>query len=264
MKALFTLTPAEAKRLIAKAVVRLPSVRYAYQYGKLAVANGTTNGFVAEELLGVAINKENYTAGVITSGRICVSEIHKIMKPYLFQRGEQVEGTIRDFIKDYRAQDVVIKGANAVDPQGNAGILVGSREGGTIGAVWSILTSVGATLVVPVGLEKLVPFIPANIGIDHFSVSLGMPSGLFPVPGAVVITEIEALILLCDVKATLIAAGGTGGSEGSTTFAVEGTDDNVEKTIALIKNIKGEPPVPRSRRACSTCESRCALFSLGG
>lgn len=265
MRALFTLTPSEAKRLIAKAVVKLPQVQNAYENGRLAVTNGTTNAFVVEELLGIKLKKENYTAGVITDGRPCVSDLRQMLKPYLFDRGKRVDTTIAEFIKNFTAGDVVIKGANAVDPDGNAGILVGSREAGTIGAVWSLLKAVGATLIVPVGLEKLVPFIPTDVGIDHFTsaqggISLGMPAGLFPVVGAQVITEIEALAILGEVEAVLLAAGGTGGSEGSTTFMIEGTEEKVTKMVQLIKEIKGEPPVGRSRRACSSCDKPCAYL----
>ena len=264
MQALFTLTPAEAKRLIAKAVVKLPAVQHAYRNGKLAIGNGTTNAFVVEELLGITVPKENYTAGVITAGRICVSEVEKIIKPYLFVRGQRVEANIGEFVQDFSGGDVFIKGANAVDPRRNAGILVGSRTGGTIGAVWSVLKSVGATLVIPVGLEKLVPHVPDGIGIDHFDVTLGMPAGLFTVTGAEVITEIEALATLCNVQATLIASGGTGGSEGSTTFAVSGNREELDRVMELVKSIKGEPPVPRSRRACSSCGNPCEFYRKTG
>ncbi|HHU30920.1 MAG TPA: hypothetical protein GXZ53_09600 [Firmicutes bacterium] len=263
MRALFTLTPAEAKRLIAKAVVKLPQVQEAYKNGRLAVVGSTTNAFVVEELLGIKLKKENYTAGVITDGRPCVSDLPQMIKPYLFEHGKRVDTTIGEFVKQFTARDVLIKGANAVDPEGNAGILVGSREAGTIGAVWPLLTAVGAALIMPAGLEKLVPYIPTGIGIDHFTpeeggISLGMPAGLFPVIGAQVITEIEAMAILGGVEAVLIAAGGTGGSEGSTTFMIEGPEENVNKMMQLVKAVKGEPPVGSSRRACDDCDKPCA------
>ena len=110
MRALFTLTPAEAKRLIAKAVVKLPQVQEAYKNGRLAVVGGTTNAFVVEELLGIKLKKENYTAGVITDGRPCVSDLPQMIKPYLFEHGKRVDTTIGEFVKRFTARDALIKG----------------------------------------------------------------------------------------------------------------------------------------------------------
>ena len=47
----FTLTPAAGKRLIAKAVVAHPVVQTALKSGTVAIIAGTTNGYVAEEIL---------------------------------------------------------------------------------------------------------------------------------------------------------------------------------------------------------------------
>lgn len=261
MEILFTLTPAEAKRLLAKAVVQLPAVQKAFKYGRLAIVNGTTNAFVVEELLHETISKERFTYGVITAGRTCSNDPDKALKPYLFEQGQRVEANLKEFLAALQGADVVIKGANAVDHEGNIGILLGSRDGGTIGAAWPTLQAVGATLIVPVGLEKLVPAVrqvPASVGIDNYAHSLGMPVGYMPITTkATVVTEIEALAILGKVEATLIAAGGTGGSEGSTTFVVAGTEERVEKVWQLIKQIKGEPPVRRARQACANCSVRC-------
>ena len=43
------LTPSESKRLLAKAVVSLPEVQWAYAHGRLAVTSGATDCFVLEE-----------------------------------------------------------------------------------------------------------------------------------------------------------------------------------------------------------------------
>ena len=47
----FNVTPASGKRLIGKAVARHPAVQSALQEGTLVVVAGTTNGYVAEEIL---------------------------------------------------------------------------------------------------------------------------------------------------------------------------------------------------------------------
>ena len=47
-----TLTPSESKRLIARGVKALPSVQHALKNNTIILAGGTTNAFIAEELLG--------------------------------------------------------------------------------------------------------------------------------------------------------------------------------------------------------------------
>jgi len=72
---------------------------------------------------------------------------------------------------------------------------------------------------------------------------MGNKVGLMPVHGAEVITEIEALRILADVKATMVAAGGLGDSQGAVALLVEGPDDKVRHAFELVEQIKGEPPV---------------------
>ncbi|HAJ28233.1 MAG TPA: hypothetical protein DCG53_13490, partial [Syntrophus sp. (in: bacteria)] len=63
MQAMFTLTPAESKRLIGKGVAALPEIQHAQKNGYLLVGRGSTNAYILEELLGKKIKKEGYTAG---------------------------------------------------------------------------------------------------------------------------------------------------------------------------------------------------------
>lgn len=52
MKATFVLTPAEARRLIAKTVIQMPEFQKAWKEAYVLLAGGTTNAFIAQELLG--------------------------------------------------------------------------------------------------------------------------------------------------------------------------------------------------------------------
>ena len=47
----FVITPAAGKRLIGKAITRHAAVAAAIKKGTIVVVAGTTNGFVAEEML---------------------------------------------------------------------------------------------------------------------------------------------------------------------------------------------------------------------
>ncbi len=51
MRAVFSLTPAESKRLIVKGVVQMEEVKVAKERAYIIPAGGTTNGFITQELL---------------------------------------------------------------------------------------------------------------------------------------------------------------------------------------------------------------------
>lgn len=56
-RALITLTPSEAKRLIGKAVAMMEPVRESLKKGTIVICLGTTNAYVVEEILGRRIEK---------------------------------------------------------------------------------------------------------------------------------------------------------------------------------------------------------------
>lgn len=260
MQSLFTLTSAESKRLIAKAIIKSDPVAMALTSGKLAVAIGTTNAFIVEELTKETIKKEAYTAGVITNGRPCLTNPGDRMKPLLLEMGQRIESDLPEFVSSFSRGDVLIKGANALDPDGNVGILLANRKGGLIGATLPTIKAVGATLIIAVGLEKMIPSVKEASqcsGIDSYDITFGQPVGYLMIGDATVITEVEALSILWDVKATPIAAGGTGGSEGSITFVIRGRDENVKKAMDMILTMKGETSLKSFRRRCKDCPVQC-------
>ncbi|NPV26416.1 MAG: hypothetical protein HPY81_02955 [Firmicutes bacterium] len=260
MKALFTLTPAEAKRLIAKGVSQLPVVQSALQNGRIGIAGGTTNAYIVEELLGVTISKERYTAGVITQGRQCLTPAAERIAPYVLVRGKVSDQPWDKAIEEFSGSDVFIKGANAIDSEGNVGILMANPTGGTIGRMIGLIASRGCQLVIPVGLEKMIPSVRAAAqaaGIQHFDYHFGKPVGFMPLMMGTVVTEIEALKLVTNVKATCIGAGGVGGSEGATVLAVEGSEAEVKATMELVRLLKREKPIPALKQACTDCKEPC-------
>ena len=52
MKAVFTLKSAASRRLIAKGLVQMPEVKEAWEKAYVLLAGGTTNAYVAQELMG--------------------------------------------------------------------------------------------------------------------------------------------------------------------------------------------------------------------
>jgi len=246
--ALVVLNPAESRRLLAKATVALPEVKNAYKNGMIIIGRGITNAFVTEELFGISVEpKAGQTAGMVCNGITNANSGPPPCTWHVIRQGKVVEGADSTVeILDFGADDVFIKGANAIDPEGNAGVLSSSVKGGTIGMAWPILMPRGCHLIMPVGLEKMIPSVieaAKHSSIYHFKYSTGLPAKLIPVPMGKVVTEIQALAILAGVRAYHLASGGVGGSEGAVVLAIEGDDDRVKKAFELIKSIKGEPPV---------------------
>ena len=247
MKGLFTLTSSESKRLIAKAVPLLPQVNHALENGTIIVANGTTNAFVAEELGGARIpSKLLYSAGIITQGMLGTTPVDKRIPALVLQKGKRVDIPWQDALAGFGPGDVFIKGGNAIDLDGCVGVLVADPNGGTIGRALPVIQARGATLVMPVGLEKLVPSVAEAagcLGARTFDWALGTPVGMIVVTNAEIITEIEAIELLTGASATCVASGGIGGSEGAVTLVVTGDERQVGKAREIVEAIKGEGPI---------------------
>lgn len=261
MRASFALHPAAAKRIIARGVVNLPEVRNALQNGRIIIGAGTTNAFIVEELTGQRIEeKTRYAAGIICDHRLCLSEPRQRINPVCLYKGQPVEAFWEDFLKEFGPDDVFIKGANAIDAFGRAGVLLGSPLGGTVGAILGILASRGSKLIIPVGHEKMIPSCAEAsemMGIGRLDYSLGMKTGFMELPFGLVFTEVDALELLYGVRAVVVAAGGVGGSEGSVVVAIEGTDESVKTALNEVKKALKEKPIKGGRLACKDCPSPC-------
>ena len=248
------LNPSESKRLLARAVVSRPEVQWAYANGRLAVTNGTSNAYVLEELTGEKIPPHCYSIGMVADGLLTMSAKADRVPSRFFLKGEAIDMESRDFLKTLQRGDVVIKGANAVDTEGNAGVLVGNETGGTIGALLGIACVRGIPLIMPVGLEKLIGSVhdaASGWGQLTLSYAMGMNCWLTPVTTGLVITEVEALGLLAGVRARLVAAGGVGGSEGAVVLLLEGYKEHLDKAVEVVQAVKGEARVEVPRHHLS-------------
>lgn len=249
MRIQITLTTSESKRLIAKGVKALPSVQKALVDKHIIIAGGTTNAFVLSELLGETIDKKSrYTVGIITDGKTGETNTDDRIPPFVIENGKAKD---RDYhwkshLPNMKAGDIFIKGGNAVDHTGLAAVLASNDMGGTIGAAWGPLVQRGIELIVPIGLEKLIPDVREAVEFmagNEINEAIGDKVGLMPMLGAKVVTEITALEILYGVKAKCIAAGGIYGSEGAVVIVVDGEEQQVKNAMAGIKELKGEPPV---------------------
>lgn len=246
--ALVVLNPSESRRLLAKATAALPEVHRALAEGTIIIARGITNAYVTEELLGIRVEpKAGLTVGMVCGGLTTGNSGPPATTSHVIRKGKVVEGADSKVeILSFGPDDVFIKGANAIDTEGNAGIFASSFVGGTIGMAWPVVMPRGAHLIMPVGLEKLVPSVieaARATGIHHFKMSMGLPVRLMPVVLGEVVTEIQALALLAGVRATHVGSGGVGGSEGAVVLSLEGEEAAVDKAFAIVQSVKGEPPV---------------------
>ena len=245
---LVVLTPAESKRLLSLAVAQLPEVQHALSHGRLIIGHGTTNACIAQQLLGEPISKWRYSAGVIVDGSLGVTENESRLAPVALKQGRRYEGDWLELLREFDHGDVFIKGGNAIDPDGNVGVLLGSPVGGTVGQILGIISARGAHLIAPVGLEKMIPDVveaARHCGISRLDRCDGVPVGMAVLTNATLITEIEAFELLCGVQAWHIASGGIGGSEGAVTLALSGSREGVAKAVEVAESVSGAEPIGR-------------------
>ena len=243
MKAHVTLTVAESKRLIAKGVAAMGIVKKALAEGMVTVAKGTTNGRVAEEILGEKIDRSRYVTGNTRPSRGTGGDIRlsASLPDVVLRKGEQVEGLSSvDSVAEMKQGDVFIKGCNALNYQQKlGGILIGNSVGGTIGGTLGTVVARKIHLVLPVGLEKSVyadmnEISKAVRADDEY---VGSAPTLMPVSGTIV-TEIEALKTLAGVKALQVAAGGIAGAEGTVWLLIKGEKSQVEKALKIVEECR--------------------------
>jgi hypothetical protein len=246
------LTVAMGKRLIGKAVAAHPAVVDALKQGTVVIIAGTTNSYVAEEILEAIGRKDKFSrrrffrgislpphykttdAGRLAGDNEFPGDV--VIRDGLWQEGK----TINDAAAELKEGDVIIKGANALDiVHKRAAILIGNPQGGTITVALTTVAGRRVRLLIPIGLEKRI-----SGDLDEIANKVNTPGNkgfrLLPVPGEV-ITEIEALRLLTGVKAEMIAAGGISGAEGCVWLSLEGSPEQVQQTEKLIQSVSSEP-----------------------
>lgn len=257
----FTLTVAEGKRLIARAVARQPKVVRALKSHRILLKGGTTVAAVAAEL-GAPVS-----LGVC--GRISPTGTRGPRhggSPYflLYDEGcwRGVDDCFVQVVRSFRPWDVVITGANVLDAGGRAAFMAGSLFGGEPGALWSGVAPEGIDVIVAVGLEKLIPgSVEADIGScgrRRIDLAMGIAVGLLRITGEVV-TEIEACRILFGVEATVIGKGGIRGAQGSTTRVAHGPAQRVLELFETVRSIKGatEAGDPTSLEECEPGSPGC-------
>lgn len=237
-------TPAMGKRLIGKALAQHPDIQAVLKRGTLVIIAGTTNGYVAEEILeslgqAQGFSREGFRRGLTAAPGAKVPEFDfpgdVVIRDGTWQKGK----TIFDVADELRAGDIILKGGNAFDVRGQAAVQIGHPQGGTVLAAAATVVGRRVQLIVPIGLEKRVL---TNVNVLARLCNAPGVQGprLFPMPGEV-FTELEAIELLSGADAHLIAAGGIYGAEGAVWLGVTGTEEGVQAAVELIHSLSNEP-----------------------
>jgi len=240
------LTVAEGKRLIAKAVAQMPVVQRALANGMVVICKGTTNTYVAEELLGKKIASGDFVLGNVTpaKGGAVLTAKSKMPEVVLVKGKHQPGMSLDEALSKLQAGDVIIKGGNMLDYHNKTvGVWIGSQTGGTTGKIVPLAVARKAHLVIPIGLEKQV----AGLGTEIVDTINEPVSSITQLPSmwllrGQIVTEIEALDILADVRAFQASAGGIGGAEGASWLVWRGNGLNVRKALDIVEGVQGERP----------------------
>jgi len=243
------LTSSESKRLIGKAVASMEVVKEALKSGLIILVKGTTNSYVAEEILKKPIEKERYGRGIVVPEGLSYLPEEESIPDVIIEKGKMRKDlTLEEAIKTLKTGDVLIKGANALDSDGITGVFVARApitDGGTIGRSLGTVVGRGVNFIVPVSLEKLVPIsireVVTELNDKEVNLAMGLTVNVMPTIGKVV-TEIEAFKILAGVEAINIGGGGVGGAEGARVFLLKGDEEPVKNAFNLVQSVKGEPP----------------------
>ena len=180
-------------------------------------------------------------------------------------------GVVRDAYEDIEGlldklsakSDIAVISPNAFDAYGAAATMAGRPGGGPPGAIWAGIRARGVQLILPAGLEKMIPgrIVDAvrAAGQQRMDLAMGACVGLMPIFGRI-ITEIHACLALGAVHATVIGRGGINGAEGATTLVVEGEPKRVKEIVltTLAANKTPTPGLPQSLKDCRPRNSpRC-------
>jgi len=184
----------------------------------------------------------------------------------LYEHGEirNVDSCLEQTLQAMGPGDLFVTGANALDAFGHAALLIGSSGGGGYGTCMPFLYTEGIRTLILTSVMKLIPGdltrLNPQISRKKCDFSYGMACSLAPIPGEV-LTEAQAIESYARVNALVFAKGGFSGAEASVAIQIEGEQEEVEKVLHLVEQIKAlpsQPPVDADSLAectypCSGC-----------
>ena len=236
------LTVAEGKRLIAKGIVNHPQVKERMTKGTIVIMTGTTNTYIAEEMVNLSEARGSFVTGYIApvdapnikdgipfTGSIAIID------------GKRVEISGEEALKNAKKGDIVFKGANMLNyEKQQTALCIGAPDGGSARRAYES----EADLFIPIGLEKetsgdlsVFKDILTNKPDD-----VSAPRIWLHPSDAVIFTEIEAIKTVSSVNIIPYAVGGIAGREGGISLVIYGAKDEVQKALDLVASVQGEAP----------------------
>jgi hypothetical protein len=256
MNKVITLSTEASKRLIAKAIVQMPEVQRAFNRGYIALAQGSTCGFIIEELCGYEIVRSRYCRSYISSKGPCLLSAEGQIGFTLFINGEMLTAkakcdslddneNLKAYLKEMEPSDVFIKSGNVMDSAGGIACLVESQDNGQVRGR-DYYPPEGVCTIIPMTVSKTIP-----INVQRLIEILkeekitkarckAEPSDMISLTGRI-ITEIEAAQSLLGVNILPIARDGLGANRSSTTFLLSGDAAVVNNAYNYLYNLQGEP-----------------------
>ncbi len=244
----FLLTPAMGKRLIARGMLEHHHIKKVLQKGVLVIIAGSTNGYVAEEILtrtkqSQDFHRRGFRRGVVIPPNFYAGEDEfKFGGDVILHDGRwENHKTIFEVVDDMSQGDVILKGANAINlARRSAGVLIEHPRAGTSLAAVSAAAGRRVRLMIPVGVEKRV-----DRDIMSLAVEVNAPGAtgprLMPLAGEI-FTELDAIKLLTGAEAFITASGGIHGAEGAVWLGVSGNDEQLKAVAEIIESLADEPP----------------------
>lgn len=238
------LTPSQSKRLIARGVAAWAPLQERLRKGIVVIAKGSTNRYVAEEILGTSLTDVPFAWGLVAPAGV-KAEARKgdDIPEIIIIDGKRKNLDFEEAVDSLGPGDVFIKGGNALHyPSRTVGVLSTSTTGGTIGRAYPRIVGSRARLLIPIGLEKCVAMPIEDIcgAVNSPEVSgHGLIPTMYPVRGDV-FTEIEAMHTLFGADAIHVASGGVAGCEGAVRLLVKGDVDSIQRLRDLYRELGSE------------------------
>ena len=91
MRLQVVLTPAESKRLIARAIKNLPMIQQALREGTIIVDKSTTNAYVLNELIEEKVDVSWYSSGIIIPEGACLTHKKGVLNARILVKGAPQE-----------------------------------------------------------------------------------------------------------------------------------------------------------------------------
>ncbi len=256
MKYMIALTPTEAKRFIAKSLVRKSDAfKRALNEGIVILHPSTSTFFIFEELSGKMPEGIHFIGAIAPKGTCISKEFEEVAAQrqkgfdqrdvtysWVYKRGQLVRGVpLGEWLTQMGPGDFYVKGVNVIDPNGGAGVLTANPDGGTITRVmkharhgkFDLLMIATSNKLISTSIEEA----SEATGLNKLDGAMGIPTGLVKVHGRLV-TEKEAFQLQ-GIKATPVAAGGLGEAEGSHLYVLDGSEAGVKACLEIIGECKG-------------------------